>query len=161
MSPARSVPAFSASRSIPAPPSVLWGILADYRHGHPRILPRPPFTFLEVEEGGVGAGTRIRVGMRLLGREQVFRAVVEEPEPGRVLSETNDDGYVTTFSVEPDQASGGSRVTIATTPPAGGGLRKALEARLVRGLLTPVYRRELELLAEAAGGSPTTSGHRG
>ncbi len=155
-------PAFSASRVIPASPSLLWGILADYREGHPRILPRPPFTFLEVEEGGVGAGTRIRVGMRVLGREQIFRAVVEEPAPGRVLSETNDDGYVTTFSLQPDAETGGCRVTIATAPPAGRGLRGALETRLLRRLLVPVYGRELELLAEAAGvATPITSSHRG
>ena len=63
---------------------------------------------------GVGAGTVIRVDMRVLGRPQTFRAVVTEPEPGRVLVETNDNGYVTTFTVEPRAEGQHAYVTIAT-----------------------------------------------
>ena len=54
-------------------------------HGHPQILPKPPFVSLEVEKGGIGAGTVIRIAMRVLGRLQTFGAVITEPEPGRVL----------------------------------------------------------------------------
>ena len=90
---------FSSSALIHASPQDLYAIIADYQQGHPQILPKPPFVSLVVEQGGKGAGTVIRVQMRVLGQTQAFRAVVTEPEPGRILVETNDNGYVTTFSV--------------------------------------------------------------
>jgi hypothetical protein len=143
---------FSASALIPAPAPELYAILADYQEGHPRILPRPPFVDLHVEKGGIGDGTVIRVGMRILGRERVFRALVTEPEPGKVLRETNDDGYETTFTVAPRNDGHHTLVTISTVASQGRrwGLRGFFEGWLVRRLLTPVYRRELELLAKVA-----------
>jgi hypothetical protein len=50
----------SASADVRAPAEKVYAILADYRHGHPQIVPRPPFGLLEVEQGGYGAGTVIR-----------------------------------------------------------------------------------------------------
>jgi hypothetical protein len=141
----------SVSARIDAPPRALYDIIADYREGHPRIIPRPPFVALDVEEGGVGAGTVVRVQMRMLGRLETFRAVVTEPDPGRVLVETNDTGYVSTFTVVPEAGGERARVTIATEKKRRGGSLGALEARLVPRRLRPVYVRELELLAEAAG----------
>ena len=58
----------SASAVIHAPAADLYAIIADYERGHPRILPKPPFVSLAVEEGGIGAGTVIRVHMRVLPR---------------------------------------------------------------------------------------------
>jgi Polyketide cyclase / dehydrase and lipid transport len=144
-------PAVSATAMIRASPGEVYGIIADYRGGHARILPRPPFVSLEVEEGGVGEGTRIRVRMRLLGRETAYRATVSEPEPGRLLAEANENGYVTRFIVEPAGADR-SRVTIETrTPPRPAGLA-AVERWFLRRMLREVYRRELALLEEAASG---------
>lgn len=140
---------FSVSALIPAPAEALYAILADYHGGHPRILPRPPFVSLEVVEGGIGAGSIIRVQMRVLGQLQGFRAVVTEPEPGRVLVETNDTGYVTTFTVEP-RGEGEAEVTIATEL-ARTGWAARLEGWMTARLLRRVYRRELEQLAEVAG----------
>lgn len=141
--------AVAASRRIDAPADRVYSIIADYEVGHPSILPKPPFVFLEVEEGGRGAGTRIRVGMRALGSVRPFRAVVSEPEPGRRLVETNDTGYVTTFLVDPTE-EGSSTVTISTTVPGGAGLRGAFERWLAPRMLRPVFERELELLADVA-----------
>ena len=103
----------SKSAEISAPADRLYGIIADYRNGHPRILP-PAFTGLTVEAGGVGAGTRIRVGMRVFGRVMTFPAEITEPNPGRVLVERNlgERPSVTTFTVDPLEASR-SRVTRA------------------------------------------------
>src|SRR5918993_898798 len=53
----------SAMRRVPAPPAEVYAILADYTEGHPHILPSSYFRNIEVEEGGVGAGTRIRFDM--------------------------------------------------------------------------------------------------
>lgn len=153
----------TVSAAIDAPAARLYAILADYREGHPSILPRPPFVSLTVEEGGVGAGTRIHVEMKVLGRTESYRAVVTEPEPGRTLVETNDTGYVTTFVVDAGEDGAGTMVTIGTDVADGGGVLRAIERRLVARLLRPVYRRELELLAERASAEPyprETPGHR-
>lgn len=141
---------FSASALIDAPSQQLYAIIADYQQGHPRILPKPPFVSLAIEQGGVGAGTIIRVHMRVLGQLQMFRSVVSEPEPGRVLVETNDNGYVTTFTVEPRAAGQQSYVTIATEMTGRAGLLGTLERWFITRLLRPVYVKELEQLAAVA-----------
>jgi hypothetical protein len=142
---------FSASALIQAPPQGLYAIIADYHHGHPQILPKPPFVSLVVEQGGTGAGTVIRVHMRVLGQLQMFRSVVTEPEPGRVLVETNDNGYVTTFMVEPRADGQHAYVTIATEITGRAGISGALERWFVPRLLRPVYVKELGRLAAVAG----------
>jgi hypothetical protein len=140
----------SASALIPAPPPQLYGIIADYRHSHPEILPKPPFVSLAVEQGGTGSGTVIRVQMRVFGQLQAFRAVVSEPEPGRVLVETNDNGYVTTFTVEPRAEGQQAYVTIATDLGARSGVLGALERWMVTKILRAAYVRELDQLAALA-----------
>lgn len=140
-----------ASATIDAPASKLYDILADYERGHPAILPRPPFVQLDVEKGGVGAGTIIYVTMRVLGQDRSFRSFVTEPDPGRVLVETNDTGYVTTFTVDPDDGGTAARVTISTEAPEGGGVAGAIERLVTRRLLRSTYKRELEKLAKVAG----------
>jgi hypothetical protein len=140
----------SKSAEISAPADRLYAIIADYRNGHPRILP-PAFTGLTVEAGGVGAGTRIRVGMRVFGREMTFPAEISEPHPGRVLVERNVGGRpsVTTFTVDPLDASR-SRVTIATEIPVRAGITGRLEGFLTRRFLEPLYTAELAKLADVA-----------
>src|SRR5215218_6442166 len=110
-----------ASARVNAPAAVVYGIISDYRNGHPHILPKPYFEWLEVEQGGRGEGTVIRFQMRVLGQSRVMRAVVTEPEPGRVLVETDTGGSgpVTTFTVEPEES--GSRVTFSTELTSAGG----------------------------------------
>jgi hypothetical protein len=144
---------------VDAPAHEVYAIFADYRQGHPAILPRPPFVSLAVEEGGTGAGTTIRVAMRLLGRTRSFRAHVTEPEPGRVLLETNDTGYVTSFRVEPDGDGRGSEVTISTEQTRRSGQTARLERWFMGRILRPVFERELELLAGVAANA-VTSGAR-
>ena len=141
----------SASRAIAAPPAVVYGIIADYNLGHPSILPPKWFGPLTVVEGGVGAGTRIRFSMKGMGPERPMEAVVAEPKPGRVLTETYPaTGGVTTFTVDP-VAGGTSMVTFHTTWEARGvvGLFERLAAP---GFLRRVYKDELDqlqILAEA------------
>ena len=145
----------SAVRRIDAAPDQVFGILADYRVGHPAILPRRFFTGLEVEQGGYGAGTVIRYGMRAAGRVTRARAAVTEPVPGRVLVETDlgDRGIVTTFTVSP-AGEGASEVEFATDLPSRGGLAGRLERMFVRRYLRRVYAEELQLLAERATTTP-------
>lgn len=144
----------TASAIIHAPPAVAYGILADYRDGHPRILPKPEFTALTVEEGGVGAGTVVFVAMRVLGRTQSFRAAITEPEPGRVLVETSLDGprVVTTFTVDPETGGRQARVTITTDTEVRGGVLGAIQGWLTTRVLAPLYARELRQLDAVATG---------
>jgi hypothetical protein len=139
----------SASLAIEQPPRRLYDILADYHDGHPRILPQPPFESLSVVRGGRGAGTIIEVWMRVWGRRESFRSVVSEPEPGRVLVETNDNGYVTTFTVDP-QGPRSALVTISTDLSAGNGVGGMIQRLFARRLLGPVFHQQLEQLATLA-----------
>ncbi len=140
----------SATALIPAPAEKVYGIVADYRNGHPHILPKPWFLSLEVVEGGVGAGTVVDFSMRLMGRVQHFRATVTEPQPGRVLVETNDTGAVTSFTVEP-QPNQQCRVTIVTETTVRDGIAGKIEGWLTNRLLHPIYVAELAQLADYAG----------
>ena len=146
----------AATRHIAAPPEVAYGIIADYEHGHPAILPGKWFGPLTVVEGGVGAGTRIRFSMRGLGPERPMEAIVAEPEPGRVLTETYPaTGGVTSFIVDP--APGGCAVTFRTTwrPQGVAGLIERLAAPR---FLRRVYGDELDqlqILAESRAAART------
>jgi len=140
----------SATAVIDAPTNVAYSIIADYRDGHPHILPRPPFVDLEVEQGGVGAGTVIRFRMRTFGATRVMRAAITEPEPGRVLVETDLAGNVmSTFTVEP-VGDGQSRVTITTDLDVRGRLFGWLRRFLITRMLRPVYVREIAQLEAVA-----------
>src|SRR5262245_51684810 len=137
----------SVSARIPAPPGRIYGIIADYKNGHPHILP-PAFSNLEVEEGGVGAGTIVRFNVRALGRTQPFRSVVTEPEPGRVLVETNVEGPPSTSTFTVNSVEGGREadVTIDTVMKRRPGLAGAIEEWVTVRLLRRIYREELRLL---------------
>jgi len=136
---------------LAAPPEVVYGIIADYHEGHPSILPSRWFTDLHVEEGGRGAGTVIRLGLKMGGKAREMRAEITEPEPGRVLveRELGGRGVVTTFTVDPAGA-GRTRVTIRTTYQVPG-IAGFIERLLAPALLKRVYREELALLEEKAG----------
>ena len=143
----------SASAIIPARRERVYSIIANYKEGHPRIVPKQ-FSGMVVEQGGVGAGTVIRFEMSVFGRKQKFRAAITEPEPGRVLVETDLDsnGAVTTFTVDPGTAPADSRVTISTLLPVRGGLLGMVEKTLSTLLLRPIYVQELANLARVATG---------
>ena len=141
---------FSVSELINSPSNLVYNIIADYKDGHPKILPKPPFVSLEVKEGGFGAGTVMLVRMKVMGRLQSYTSVVSEPEPGRLLIETNDTGYITTFSVEPKENNKKSLVAFTTEIPRGSALMKKLEFHLTKLFLIPVYKKELKLLAEVS-----------
>ena len=134
-------------RRVPAPPAEVYAILADYTVGHPHILPSAYFRNIEVEEGGVGAGTRIRFEMTVLGTSRTIRAEIEEPKPGRVLVERDVEGKtVTTFTLNPAREGRESDVAITTvvtardaapvcsTPGAGTRVSRCSSGRLRNGM---------------------------
>jgi len=138
----------SASARIDAPAAKVYAIIADYKTGHPSILPPHIFKELTVEKGGVGAGTVIRFKMTIMGSTRDLRATITEPEPGRVLVETYEGGEVTTFKVEP-LGERQTEVTIATVWQPGWfiGLIQRLPAPKI---LRRVYTEELQNLARVA-----------
>lgn len=142
------VKSFSVSLLIKSPPQIVYSIIADYHNLHPQILPKPPFVSLDVEQGGIGGGTVALVKMKIMGKLQSFRTIVTEPEPGRLLVETNDTGYITIFNVEPGNEGKYSYVTFTTQLAENSGLMKRLEFLLTKRLLIPVYKKELEKLGE-------------
>ncbi|HMN50203.1 MAG TPA: SRPBCC family protein [Ignavibacteriaceae bacterium] len=141
---------FSVSALIPAPPKIVYNIIVDYKNSHPKILPKPPFVSLVVEEGGLGAGSVLKVQMKVAGKLQTFKTVVTEPEPGRILVETNDTGYITNFIVEPRDDGNSSYVTFTTEIPVNSKLSKKIEFFFSKMILPPVYKKELENLSREA-----------
>lgn len=142
----------SGSLRIAAPPSRIYGIISDYHRGHPAILPKQ-ISNLRVESGsGVGAGTTIRFEVRVMGRTDRYKAIVSEPEPGRVLVETNVEPYdsVTTFIVDPVDDGRAANVTIRTDLNERPGVMGAIEKFLIKRTLPPMYARELKNLAREA-----------
>ena len=132
-----------AEGPIAAPAVRVYAILADYREHHPRILP-PAFSDFAVEQGGVGAGTVIRFRVTLGGQTRAYRQRVDEPSPGRVLTETDlDSGSVTTFTVTPEGQQ--SRVRITTTYETAG-IRGLIERVLAPRMLRRLYADELTRL---------------
>ena len=141
----------SATAVVKAPAEQVYAIIADYRNGHPHILPKQDFFDLEVDEGGIGAGTRIRFKMRAFGQIRSLRAVVTEPEPGRILVETDPDtGSVSTFTLVPKSEGQQVQVTITTETKIHEGLAGLLEGFLTSQLLKRIYVRELALVAAVA-----------
>ena len=78
----------SAEAMVDAPADRVYLYLADMRDHHPRFLP-PAFSDFQVESGGVGAGTVTRFKITAGGRTRDYRMKVAEPEPGRVLTESD------------------------------------------------------------------------
>ena len=143
----------SASALIPARQERVYSLISNYNDGHPRILPKQ-FSGLVIEQGGVGAGTIIRFQMSVFGKKQTFRAAITEPEPGRVLVETDLDtnGAVTTFTINPGGAPADSHVTISTVLPVRAGFLGRIERTMSTMLLRPIYVKELQNLARVATG---------
>ena len=140
--------AASAERRVHAPADRVYGYIRDFNHHHRYFLP-PEFSGFVIEEGGVGAGTVHRFTLTLAGKPRTARMRVDEPVPGRVLTETDStSGLVTTFSVEPSGARE-CRVRISTVYEARG-MRGIAERLAVPKMLERLYQSELALLERYA-----------
>jgi hypothetical protein len=134
----------SSEQEVGAPAEVVYSYLADMRNHHPRFLP-PAFSNFEVESGGVGAGTIIKYTLTAGGRTRQYRSQVAEPEPGRVLTESDtNSSAVTTFTVTPHGES--SVVKIATTWQGAGGIGGFFERTFAPRVLRGIYADELSRL---------------
>jgi uncharacterized protein YndB with AHSA1/START domain len=133
----------SAERTIDAPAGQVYGHLADMQQ-HPNFLP-PAFSDFQVEEGGVGAGTVSRFAVTAGGRTRTYRMRVTEPDPGRVLVESDaNSSLVTTFNVEPQ--GGKSLVRISTTWDGASGIGGFFERTFAPRAMRRIYLDELDRL---------------
>ena len=134
-------------RAIGAPADRVYTYLADYRQHHPRFLP-PAFSDFRVEEGGVGAGTVIRFRLTVGGRTLDYHQRVAEPEPGRVLTESNvGDSGVTSFTVTPEGDGCHLRIETVWHP---SGVAGFFERLLAPRMLRPLYNDELARIDQYA-----------
>jgi hypothetical protein len=140
----------TATRRIDAPARLAYDIIADYRDGHPRIIPPPWFRDIRVETGGIGSGTTFNFDVYAFGAKRTLHAVVTEPEPGRVIVETYRDGTVTSFTVAPADGDRACDVTIASDMPRRAGIAGWIERAMMRRFLHRVFEAELALLEHAA-----------
>lgn len=133
-----------ASADISTSPAEAYRTIADYRIGHPSILPKQYFRNLRVVEGGYGAGTLITFDIVAFGRTVTARSRITEPVPGRVLVESDTEKpLVTTFTVDAN-ADGTARVTFDTTFQTRAGLLGRIEGWMTRSFLKRVYAAELD-----------------
>jgi hypothetical protein len=133
---------------VDAGPDTVYTVIADYTRHHPQIMPPTMFSDLTVESGGVGAGTVFHISLRVAGRTQRLRMRVAEPEPGRVLTETNEcSGAVTAFTVTAVNVPGSSRVRIATEWEPSPGLRGLVDRVATPVLMRRIFRQQLARLS--------------
>jgi hypothetical protein len=129
--------------SVGASAELTYRLIADDEH-HQRFLP-DGFSDFEVLEGGVGAGTVHRFTVTAGGRKRGYRMRVAEPEPGRVITETDQESSLTTrFTVSPTGDT--CRVTISTSWDGAGGVGGFFERLFAPRAMRRMYADELDRL---------------
>ncbi len=133
---------------VEAPAELVYGLIADHHEHHPQFLP-PAFSDFQVESGGVGAGTVTTFKVTAGGRTRSYRMTVEEPEAGRVMTESDSESsLVTTWTVEPE--GGSCRVRISTSWEGAGGIGGFFERMFAPRVMRGIYADELERLNQYA-----------
>jgi hypothetical protein len=129
--------------AVGASADLTYRLIADDTH-HVKFLP-DCFTDFETVEGGVGAGTVHRFKVTAGGRTREYLMRVEEPQPGRVISEADQSSsLVTTFTVTP--AGETCTVRIETTWQGAGGIGGFFERTFAPKAMRKIYADELTRL---------------
>ena len=135
----------TAERTVNAPAEAVWGYIRDM-HTHPKFLP-PAFSDFHIESGGVGTGSVTRFKVTAGGRTREYHMTVDEPEPGRVLRESDQNSsLITKFIVDPAVA-GASLVQISTTWQGAGGIGGFFERTFAPKGVSKLHTQTLENLA--------------
>lgn len=128
---------------IGAPADLTYRLIADDTH-HQRFLPEG-FSDFQTLEGGVGAGTLHSFKIDAGRRVREYRMRVAEPEPGRVLTESDESSsLVTTFTVTP--AGETCVVKIETRWTGAGGVGGFFERTFAPKVMAKMYADELSRL---------------
>jgi Polyketide cyclase / dehydrase and lipid transport len=139
----------NAERTVSAPADQVFGYIRDM-NVHPKFLP-PAFSDFHVESGGVGTGT-VTFKVTAGGRTRDYRMTVDEPEPGRVLRESdNNSSLITKFTVTPQEGAGdaggaASHVEISTSWQGAGGIGGFFERTFAPRAMKAIYEDELQRL---------------
>ena len=129
---------------VRAPAHVVYSLIADYRNHHPNFLP-PSISNFEIERGGVGDGTIATYTVSAGRRSRNFRVRVSEPEPGRVLTESDTtSSLATTWTVTPEGDL--SRIRMETRWDGAHGVAGFFERLFAPGALRRIYNDELRRL---------------
>lgn len=137
--------AASAERQVGAPADEVYRYIADHREHHPHFLP-PAFSDFEVVSGGVGGGTVTRFKLTAGGRTRQYQTTVAEPEPGRVMTESDSRStMVTTWTVTP-QGDGAATVQISSTWQGAGGIGGFFERLFAPPAARRLFADELQRL---------------
>jgi ribosome-associated toxin RatA of RatAB toxin-antitoxin module len=135
----------TADAPVRAPASTVYALISNFREHHPRFLPSN-FSEYGVEQGGSGAGTVITFTITAMGRTRGYRMRVSEPEPGRVMTESDTmSTMVTTWTVTPEGADA-CRVQIETRWEGAAGVPGFFERLFAPRGLRRIYRNELKRL---------------
>jgi hypothetical protein len=128
---------------VGAPADLTYRLIADDTH-HQRFLPAG-FSDFKTLEGGVGAGTLHSFKIDAGRRVREYRMRVAEPEPGRVLTETDEgSSLVTTFTVTPSGET--CVVKIETQWTGAGGVGGFFERTFAPKVMARMYADELSRL---------------
>jgi hypothetical protein len=134
----------SAAGPVAAPAETVYGYIADMREHHPHFLP-PAFSDYHVESGGIGAGTVTRFKVTAGGRTREYLTTVAEPDPGRVLTESDaHSSMVTTFTVSP--RGDASLVQISSAWDGAGGVGGFFERTFAPRVMHGIYADEIKRL---------------
>jgi hypothetical protein len=134
----------SAQGIVDAPADTVYGYIADMREHHPHFLPTE-FSDFQVDAGGVGAGTITRFNVTAGGRTRAYRMQVAEPEPGRILTESDTgSSLITTYTVTP--RGDASLVQISTGWDGAGGIGGFFERMFAPRVMRGIYDDELTRL---------------
>jgi hypothetical protein len=138
----------TAERTVNAPAEAVYGYIRDM-NVHPKFLP-PAFSDFQVESGGVGTGSVTRFKVTAGGRTRDYHMTVDEPEPGRVLRESDQNSsLITKFTVDPGSGQS-SLVKISTSWQGAGGIGGFFERTFAPRAMKAIYEDELQRLATYA-----------
>ena len=134
----------TAERTVNAPAEAVYGYIRDM-NVHPKFLP-PAFSDFQVESGGVGTGSVTRFKVTAGGRTRDYHMTVDEPEPGRVLRESDQNSsLITKFTVDPGSGQS-SLVKISTSWQGAGGIGGFFERTFAPRAMKAIYEDELQRL---------------
>jgi hypothetical protein len=129
---------------VSAPANRVYELIADHREHHPKFLPSN-FSNYEIERGGIGAGTITTFTITAGSRSRNYRMRVDEPEPGRVITESDTtSSLVTTWTVMPEGDQ--TRVRIETRWDGAKGAAGFFERLFAPPALRRIYNDELRRL---------------
>ena len=134
----------TAERTVNAPAEAVYGYIRDM-NVHPKFLP-PAFSDFQVESGGVGTGSVTRFKVTAGGRPREYHMTVDEPEPGRVLRESDQNSSLITKFIVAPAVAGSSLVQISTTWQGAGGIGGFFERTFAPRAMKAIYDDELQRL---------------